>query len=402
MKKKLHMAAMLLAFCTLAACNDDETDMGSTLMDANIIYNGKSYTMTVDTAYSMRDDSLLTTGNNEIIIGDYNDATFGRVTAQYFTQITLPNAAASINFDAVTIDSVVMTLVYDSIYPDATQSHSLHFEVRQLANAISTDSSYYAFHSIEVESGTPLYDGTVSVAAGNGTVRLVLGGNINDILRLSGDRESFATLTKGLRIAVNVSGSDNVLVPLNLSDTRTIIRAHYRYGDDTAHYDFSISNGKHFTHFEHDYAGTVMYGQATIDGANRLYLEPLAGYNVVVSFDNAIRTFREAHPLAVIHSAELIVPVATEASGTMPKRIIATNGKRYITDYISASVDGYYDIANRRYRIRMPLHVQEMLRDGYDNGIHLLIDGRGSAAERTLLNGCNRTDKIRIELIYTE
>ena len=40
MKKKLHMAAMLLAFCTLAACNDDETDMGSTLMDANIIYNG--------------------------------------------------------------------------------------------------------------------------------------------------------------------------------------------------------------------------------------------------------------------------------------------------------------------------------------------------------------------------
>ena len=50
----------------------------------------------------------------------------------------------------------------------------------------------------------------------------------------------------------------------------------------------------------------------------------------------------------------------------------------------------------------MPLHLQSMLRDGFDKGTHLLIDARGSVAERTVLNGYNETDKIKINLIYTE
>ena len=65
-------------------------------------------------------------------------------------------------------------------------------------------------------------------------------------------------------------------------------------------------------------------------------------------------------------------------------------------------MDGYYDGTNHRYRIRMPLHLQELLRNGFDRGTHLLIDSRGSVAERTILNGYNETDKPRIELDYTE
>ena len=65
-------------------------------------------------------------------------------------------------------------------------------------------------------------------------------------------------------------------------------------------------------------------------------------------------------------------------------------------------MDGYYDNGNKRYRLRIPLHLQEMLRNGFDNGTKMLIDSRSSVVTRTILNGYNETDRPRIELEYTE
>ena len=402
MRQALHTAALLLALCTLAACADEETDLGANLMGGETLYNGKSYTMYADTAYSRRDDTLLTTGNTQIVIGNYSDATFGTVSAQYFTQITLPGTNQTISFSEVTIDSVVLSLALETVFPDTSLTYSLRFEVMHLNEPISADSTYYAFSSIPVETGGTLYDGVKQVRGTDRVVNLMLGGQINSILGLTADRDAFAEQTKGLRISIVAGSSDAGIITVNLAETNTRIRTYYRYGNDTAYYDFSISNGRHFTHFEHNYSGTVMNGQASIDGANRLYLDPLGGYNAVVCFDKAIRAFRAEHPLAVVHRAELVLPVATEAPAKAPRRLIATNGTRYITDYISTGVDGYYDGTNHRYRLRIPLHLQELLRNGFDRGTHLLIDSRGSVAERTILNGYNETDKPRIELDYTE
>ena len=344
---------MLLTLFALTACTDDESDLGSTLMDADALYNAKNYTMTVDTAYSLRDDSLLTTGNTEIMIGNYHDAIFGKVTAQYFTQITLPNATTSVAFEDVTIDSVVMTLVYDSVFPDTTRSYNLHFEVVQLAEAIASDKQYYAMDSIDVNTDAVLFNGTVQTKPGSGTVSMHLGGPINSMLQMTANRDAFAEATKGLRISVLPTGSDEGMVAMNLSDTRTLIRVHYHYDTTSYHFDLSISNGKHFTHFVHDYSGTVLDGVRSLDGASRLYLDPLGGFKAVVSFDRTLRAFREAHPRAVVHKADLLIPVAAEADAKKPHRLIATNGTRYINDYISAGVDGYYHSDSIRYRIRV-------------------------------------------------
>lgn len=402
MRHALHTAALLLAICTLAACADEESDLGASLMGGSAIYNGKSCTMYADTAYSLRDDSLITAGNTKIVIGNYTDATFGTVSAEYYTQITLPSTNQNIDFGEVAIDSVVLSLAIDSLFPDTSLTYNMHFEVMHLAEALSADSTYHSFCSVPVDAGGVLYSGTKQVTGCAGVVNLVLGGSINNILGLTANSDEFATLTKGLRIKIVAASSDDGMLAVDLSQTATRIRAHYRYGDDTAYYDFSISNGIHFTHFAHNYSGTVVNGQKSVDGGSRLYLEPLAGYNAVVSFDRAIRVFREEHPLAVVHRAELVLPVATEAPAKLPQRLIATTGKRYITDYISAGVDGYYNSDNKYYRLRIPLHVQELLRSGFDNGTKLLIDSRSSVATRTILNGCNETDKPRIELEYTE
>lgn len=402
MRHTLHTAALLLALCALTACTDDSTDMGSSLINGNTAYNGKEYTMTVDTAYSLRDDSLLTSGNTQIIIGNYTDPVFGKVTSQYFTQITLPNATTSVALSDVTIDSVVLTLVPVNLFPDTSLSYNLRFEVVQLEQAIDANGTYHAGDNLPVNNSAVLYDGSLTVSSATKTVDLNLGGPINDILRTTAERDQFTTETKGLRISITETGSDNGMVTFDLSDTRTGMRIYYRYETDTNYYDFSVSNGKHFTHFEHDYSGTAFDGLTSIDGANRLYLEPLGGFNIVVGFDRSLRAFHAEHPMAVIHSAELLLPLATGADSRTPNRLIATNGTRYIIDYISAGVDGYYNSDSNWYRIRVPQHLQGLLRDGFDLGTHLLIDARSSTAERTIINGYDQTDKVRIKLIYTE
>ena len=201
-------------------------------------------------------------------------------------------------------------------------------EVVQLAEAIASDKQYYAMDSIDVNTDAVLFNGTVQTKPGSGTVSMHLGGPINSMLQMTANRDAFAEATKGLRISVLPTGSDEGMVAMNLSDTRTLIRVHYHYDTTSYHFDLSISNGKHFTHFVHDYSGTVLDGVRSLDGASRLYLDPLGGFKAVVSFDRTLRAFREAHPRAVVHKADLLIPVAAEADAKKPHRLMAERPRK--------------------------------------------------------------------------
>ena len=116
------LGALLLA---LTACNDKETEIGLGLTDPATLYNGKADTIYASSAYSLRDDSLLTSNYSFGIIGNYNDPTFGRVSSTLYSQIGLASGMSSINFDEVTIDSVVLTLVSDGLFPDTDGTYNL-------------------------------------------------------------------------------------------------------------------------------------------------------------------------------------------------------------------------------------------------------------------------------------
>ena len=89
MRQALHTAALLLALCTLAACADEETDLGANLMGGETLYNGKSYTMYADTAYSRRDDTLLWL-DTHIVVNDYDRyAPQLRTVADYLGRMSL-------------------------------------------------------------------------------------------------------------------------------------------------------------------------------------------------------------------------------------------------------------------------------------------------------------------------
>lgn len=411
--KKILLSAATLLLLAATACSEKESEIGLGLTDSTTLYNGKTATLYADNAYSLRDDSLLTSNYSYGIIGNYTDPLFGHVSSTLYSQIGLASGMSSINFDEVSIDSVVLTLVKDALFPDTHGTYNFHFRVQQLSEQLLSDTAYYSTDALPVNTSATFFDQTVTVGSADTVVRLHLGANINSLLSQTGESEEFIANTKGLCISM-VDDGDEGMLSINFASALTCLTAYYHYGDDTIPYNYEFLVGAgvaHFTHFEHDYTGTIFDGLDSLDGSQRLYLEPLAGFNARVNFNSQLQAFHEAHPMAVIHHAELLLPTDATAPADKPGQLVVLavrddNTQGYIADYADSytyhGFDGTYDNARNLYRIRITQHLQTLLRAGHDNGLTVLLDARRSSALRTVLAGPSSAQPLKIEFVYTE
>jgi hypothetical protein len=408
---------LLLASLSFTSCTDEESDLGIDLIDSTTLYEGIVDTLYADNAWTEFDDSLQTSGTSFGIIGNYHDATFGSASASFYTQIALPSNANDIAFDSMVIDSVVLSFAKTQLFPDSTTTYHFHFEVKQLSEQLLSDTTYYAFDQLPVDENATFFNGIVPVTYYDTVVNLKLDSSINRVIRRSATAEDFLAETKGLRVRI-LNSSDEGLLTVDLTSTNTCLRAyyHYVYDNDTVSsaYTFLLGAGTaHFTHFSHNYAGTLFASGNPIPGTYRLYLEPLAGQRVRLSFDHDLKAFHTAHPWAVIHHAELLLPVAPEAlAGDQPDQILtlgksATNDNWfYIDDLINvydlAGYDGTFHSDRGLYRIRVSQHLQGLLRLGLDPGLRIFLNSARHAAQRTILNGLSTSDRPRIVIVYSE
>jgi hypothetical protein len=158
--------------------------------------------------------------------------------------------------------------------------------------------------------------------------------------------------------------------------------------------------------------GLLLGGMLVVAGAFRLYLEPLGGQQIRMSFDRDLQAFHAAHPWAVIHHAELLLPVAPEAPSDHPDQILAltksttSSNWYYIDDLINlydfAGYDGSYHSDGNLYRLRVSQQLQGLLRIGLDPGFRLHLNSARHAAQRTILNGLSTTNRPRIAIVYSE
>ena len=411
--KKLLLAATALLLLAATACTDEESELGLGLTDPATLYNGHTDTLYASTAYSLRDDSLVTSNFSYGIIGNYTDPMFGKVSSMLYSQIGLASGMSNINFDEVNIDSVVLSLVIDDLFPDTAGSYNFHFEVMQLAEPLLSDTDYYSFDTLPVQASARFFDQTVTVTATDTVVRLKLGSNINSLLAQSNDSAGFAAATKGLRIRLTDDGDDGML-SINFASTLTCLTAYYHYGSDTIpyYYEFLVGAGvSHFTNFRHDHTGTIFAGNDSLDGSQQLYLEPLAGYNLRIDFDAQVQAFHTAHPLAVVHHAELLLPTTAAAPTLYPEQLVALGvnddgSLSFIPDYVDSytyrGFDGKYDYSHNQYRLRITQYLQQKLRQGHDSGMSVMLDARRSSARRTVIAGPQASNPLKIVFVYTE
>ncbi len=412
MKSKL-LTALILTLC-LAACTNEDSDLGVNLVDPGTLYNIKTETLYANQAYSLRDDSLATTGGTYNIVGWYSDQTYGKVEASIYTQIVLPTDDNAVNLGGAIIDSAVLCLVKDALFPDTGITYNMHFEIVPLDEAMEADTTYYGFSTLAVKEGVKYFDSTVAIGPTDTVVRFPLDNSIATLLAQNASATDFVAAVKGLRIRVLSDDSDKGIVAFNFAATKTRLTAYYHYDGDTtqAQYTFVVGSGaKRFMHFDHDYTGSTVNGADSIYGSQRLYLEPFGGYKMYLSFDSALRVFHTAHPKAAIHYAELFLPVADDAPELRPDSVIAfgydSEGKLTQIDdqryYMGG--DGGFQSDSNRFRLRVSMHLQHLLYHygGTDYGTSLMLYySRKRPAARTIVNGTATDNPVKIVLTYSE
>ena len=415
LKTLLTIAAVALT-ATFTSCVDEESALGIGLADTTLLYNGQTDTLYADQAWTEFEDSLLTSNYSYGIIGNYSDNVFGKVSSVLYTQIALSANSTNISFgNELVIDSVVLSLTKSALFPDTGGVYNFHFEVKQLAEALVKDSLYYASSTLPVDENAVFFDDDVRVSMGDTIISLRLNPSFYPVIHRTATAEEFIEQTKGLRIRITDAG-DAGMVSIDFSSATTCLRTYYHYTEgsstSTGFYTFLMGAGtSHFTHFEHNYSGTVFASGDKVTGSFRLYLEPLGGQQIRMSFDRDLQAFHAAHPWAVIHHAEIILPLAPETPTLLPDQII-TLGREgdstdaYINDlidlYTLSGYDGSYHEDGNYYRIRATQHVQGLLRQGNDPGFLFVLNSRRHSAQRAIFNGLGTTNRPRIILVYSE
>lgn len=417
--KKLIYTFGLFLLLLPCACTEEETDLGVGLQDPFTLYDGVRDTAYV-TACTLYDDSLLTAGFSVGVFGRYADANFGRVEAVLYSQISVPQDGVRIT-QSVQIDSVVMTLVVDTLFPVPADSAPvpLHIVINQLSEPLLSDSAYYAYNRL-AESSTCFFDSVVMFSSDS--LRLRLRPEIYSVLqRESPSPSDFVQQTKGF--ALHLGDDCQGLVTVNFSATSTRLTLYYHNPDvDTSARQFNfIINGDaaHSMYYQHDYSGTPLAQfdhnkKDTLIGSQQLYLEPLGGTRVRLNLQPFLNHFHKQHPTAVIHYAELLLPVSDTSNTQNPVRVLAMKrgadgSLTYVTDanvltnsFTYGGFDGYYDRARHHYRLRITRHLQELMRTGQDFGTELIIDARRSSGFRTVINGSETDNPVRVDFVYTD
>jgi len=235
--------------------------------------------------------------------------------------------------------------------------------------------------------------------------------------------ESFQEAIKGLRVRVINDGNPTMLT-VNLSASATRMTTYYTYcnGADTIYrtYDFIVAqSAAHYNQFKNHYAGSLaLFNEQpsdSIEGSQYLYLCPMGGTNVKVSFDAFVRQFKENHPYAIIHYAELLLPVSDISEVDRPDLVVALkcyNDGTTVSipdlydSYTSSGYDGKYDSDRGLYRLRITQHLQKIMNSGMDLGTLLVLNGRRSSPYHAIVNGTDpaqtSNNPIRIEFVYSE
>ncbi|MEI7594329.1 MAG: DUF4270 domain-containing protein [Bacteroidota bacterium] len=426
MKKIIFFLIIIIAF---SACKEKDEIGLDVLPPSDKLGVSFTDTVTIET-YCVREDSIPSGGTSSALLGTINDPVFGKTTAGFCTQFTLPTS--NVSFQTPTLDSIVLSLAYAGYYGDTL--NPLQIEVYKLTESLSPDSVYYSDRVIQTDginlaSGTIVPHPTDSVMVGSGKMTSHLRIKLDDsfgqmFLNASGTADlsnttEFRKFFKGLKVIASssVSGTGSVLYFDLLS--KTDLSKLTVYYNDSLSYSFKItSDCARLNTFTHDYSSASSINSqlsSPSQGQTITYVQPMGGLRVKVNIPY-IKNFNDLGSIS-INKAELIVTAeSSNASNTtlsVPSKLsfvaIGDNGQNtYLTDWSvegDAFFGGSLNSTTKQYSFNIARHIQDILLGKIsNNGFYLMVSGSAVRANRLLLYGGSKSQpgRLRLKLTYTK
>ncbi|QQR84845.1 MAG: DUF4270 family protein [Flavobacteriales bacterium] len=425
----------------LSACRKPEDNIGLDLIPGD----AQLGTLTTDTAtivaYTLTDTAVRTSGLTRNVLGSYVDRQFGTLTCGMAVHLRLTsNNVTSAHNSALVPDSLVLSLVYDGGAPLYGNAHPQVFVVRELAERLSTDST---FHSDDRPAtiGTdlswapgasitpqplvkPIIDGDTLAAqlrirlSDELAQRLLSAWGTNDLA----DNDKFLDFFHGLAISAKdetvpgKGGLLNFLLEGGLSRMTLYYRDNTPGSEDTLSYDFAInSNSLRYTFVERDFSTATdlrlqnCLQDSTLGNAVN-FLQTFGGTRVALRLPHVAR-FPEAG-LDALAKAELIIPIAEDYPVELPPQqlnfVFRKNDAGQdvnLPDFASGigQYGGVFNSTNKEYRFNITRYMQGLLTGEYENtGIDLIAGFNGVTGNRAVLAGPGHSDRpMQLRLTFT-
>lgn len=442
--QKFFMYKILLLLFSgfwIVSC-DSDIDSGSFVVGSDYLSISNKVilidTLTVDLA-TIKFDSITTSSQSRILVGNYDDPIFGKVTASSFFQLAgesyeLYNYSSDIESANYVFDSIKMILIKDKYYyGDTTKVKTLSIhKLLQNVKANVEDSKFYNSSSLSYD-GTSL--GTVTYSPKPNTVDTLkvklsteFGSGLFDKIksREVSNYDEFVNYFKGLVIRTSSTTSSSV-EGYSLSSTLRMYYSKKVTGESSSslYLDFNVYDGsKQFNRITLDRTGTVLSDlpvstskQSSALMGNKGYIQSGAGIACRIDFPNIKQLKNFATTGAIVDAELLIKPVANSYSKEYPLKdslqvYIGDNLNRISGALYNASGSQVYAILNTSsdefnenisYKIPLGSFLQkEMLKTSDSQSTLILALPNNSKTVNRLVLGDqkNADNKLKLKIYY--
>lgn len=322
MKRSDLICAVLFSIAFIVSCRKSTLIGDELIPDSDFLHSQRTDTFRIITTTTF-DDSAVTSLNLFYSLGSLESDTFGKVSANIYTQVLLPSSNLYFGVNPV-VDSVVLLLDYAGLYGSLTAQHSLN--VYKLLEDIDASRLYYSnskLHDLPVLIGSKhdFVPNTTDSIEVLGTkypahLRIKLSDwfaqeliNSSDTTRFI-DNTRFTDFLKGFLIETDTTGTGNSVMHFDLASFVSGMAMYYKNDASDSLVTVFPFSGTKYNYYTHNYAGidpvisNYLTDPDTVNGDAETFVSGFAGLKTYVQ----IPTLTNLQNVG-INKAELIFTV---------------------------------------------------------------------------------------------
>lgn len=426
MKKTLFSLSILILI--LLSCEQDD-QLGLDIQPPSDRINVKIDTIPL-VAYTLLDDSILTSKTRYNVAGYLYDPVFGLTVSSFCSQLKISKTNIVFGADAVP-DSIFLYLKLNSIYAKSRQNDVMTFNIYELGEPIYYDSAYYSNRKINKGNliGTITFNpskiDSIYIDTGKISPTLKIPLSLNYAKKIIDasyegkllNNSTFQKYFYGIVVEPVLEGSQGNLIVWDLLNTMSNITMYYHTSTlskvkEVFQMDATVQRYSYFYH-DYSFASLDLLNQLngdTTSGKQILFLQPLAGTKVFISFPDLQNYFQGKR--VNINMAELQIPTYNDPTArefpipsklTLAKIKDTLGNTSYVDDFIfsESMFDGSYNSQKKYYRFRLPRYTQNLTLNGDENlGLYLRVSGTSIYPNRVILNGTENGMKLIVTYSY--
>lgn len=412
-------ATFLLILVVSIGCKKKNHELGQDLLsNDDLIISGSIDTFSVYTS-SFRTDSVQSSNRFFGILGSCNDPVFGQVNSEIYTQFRLINLAPTFELGNITVDSVVLSLVYSGVYGSKGTQTIEVYEIND-TEEFSDTATYYPFDDFQTTGVNLVVPGTENMYLDPNAVTYVDTNLVQSQLRIQldtnlawqlfneatnnpasfVDNDAFTQYFQGLKILTNngaQASGEGGLFYFNLNDADSKVRIYYKSGGEPRIYDMVINSScGDFNHIDFtENPGVTSTIQNPSLGQHTYYAQSFQSRALV-----KIPGLNNIPPNAVVHSATLELPVQYQSGqpfepGTEVSVSLFTSStdSTLVSD---GSTLGLYSSGNKSFTINMRNYVQRIVSGEIENNGFVISPLLFSnTLDRIIFNGPDTDKKLK-------